>query len=100
MRDVFGNRVAIKPLGPALASVTAILYASERRFGYRGDEMVDGEISGLEIVGQTVGIVRRARKSIGRQSVRQRIGLLDRLIQIAHGIDERQRAERFLIHGA
>src|SRR5216684_5695406 len=100
MRNVLGYRVAIKPFGPSFASVTAVLYAAEGRFGHRRDEMVDREISDLDIVGQTVGIVCRARKSIGGQAEGQRIGFLDRLIKIAHGIDQRQWAERFLVHGA
>jgi hypothetical protein len=56
VRDVFGNCVAIKPLNSTLAPVPAVLYAAEGRFGHRRNEMVDGEVSGLDIIGETVGI--------------------------------------------
>ena len=62
--------------------------------------MVDRQISHFDVVGETIGIAGRSGEGITGEPIGQRIGLLDGFVQVAHGIDQRQRTKRLLIHGA
>src|ERR1700754_2577787 len=93
VRDVLGHGIAGKAFGPALTAVTAFLAAAERRLGERRHEVVDRQIPDLDIVGETVGVLRRTRERIAGEAVWQRVRLFDRLVEVLYGIDQGQRAE-------
>src|SRR5258708_39636616 len=100
VRDVLDDGITLQALGAALATIAAVLDATERRLCDGGDEVVDREVADLDALGEMFGVAGRAREGIGRKSVGKGVGLLDRLVQRLDRIDQRERAERLLVHGA
>src|SRR5258707_8750789 len=100
LRDELRIEIRIERIRTALAAETGILDAAEAYFRQRQAVVVDRHHPAFDRMADRFRRPGRARIRIGGEAVGQTVGLADHLLERIEGIDDRDRAERFLVHDA
>jgi hypothetical protein len=78
----------------------ALLHPAERRLGHRDLEAVDADHAGLDALAEQVHAARIVREAERGEPVRQPVRLADHRVEVVEWIQQRDRAERLLVHDA
>ncbi len=75
-------------------TLESVTHPAERCSGERCHEVVDRQIAHRDSFHLPIHVARRVGERIGREAIRHRVRLFDRLVYAAYPVEQGQRTER------